>query len=61
MPVIINDLEVIIEAPESAPATADGAAAAANDPEQAGRSLAPGTLERIERHRRERATRIRGY
>lgn len=59
MPVIINDLEVILESAETSPASADGAAPPTAEPEAMGTVLSPITLERIERLRRERAARLR--
>lgn len=58
MPVIINDLEVILETPEAAAADE-----AAPPPPQAPESaaLTPQTLERIEAHRRSRAMRVRAH
>ena len=60
MPVIINDLEVILESAETAPAGTPETPAAPQA-ETTGTALAPKTLERIELHRRARAARIRSH
>lgn len=61
MPVIINDLEVILENAETSPTAADGAPPPPVEPEAIGTLLSPITLARIERLRRERAARLRAY
>lgn len=61
MPVIINDLEIIIEGTDTAPSQPDAAAPAASDDTAIKRSLTPRTLEQIDRFRRARAARIRGH
>ncbi len=61
MPVIINDLEIILETRAEAPAqaTSDGGSGAEAD--ATGRAIAPTTLARVEAHLRERAARLRSH
>ena len=59
MPVIINDLEVILETPETT--APDEAASTPVQPSEAAASLTPQTLERIEAHRRSRVMRVRAH
>lgn len=56
MPVIINDLEVILDARDEG--TADAPAAR---PEAPASRIAPATLDRVEMHRRDRAARVRAH
>lgn len=57
MPVIINDLEVIIDPPGQAAGAEVPVAASAGG----AAPLAPQTVVRIEEHRRARAARIRAH
>ena len=59
MPVIINDLEVVLDPPE--PAAPSAAAAAGAPAPEAPPAPAPRVLERIEAHRRRRAARLRAH
>ena len=61
MPVIINDLEIIIEGTETAPSGTGAAQPPAGDRDLIERTLTPRTLEQLDRHRRNRAARIRGH
>jgi len=58
MPVIINDLEVILDSPEI---TAEPDAPPEAEAQPPGGVLDPGSLARIERHRRARAARVRAH
>ncbi|MEP3331187.1 hypothetical protein [Sedimentitalea sp.] len=61
MPVIINDLEIIIEGTEPAPSSTGAGPAVNGETDAIERALTPRTLEKIDRHRRDRAARIRGH
>jgi hypothetical protein len=58
MPVIINDLEVILENRREA---ADDGAPASTAPAPPDTAIAPITLDRVEVHRRARAARLRAH